>query len=48
VRSARLAVDRAGSVVLEVRFGEGAPEVELSTHNLAFLHAPPRQAATAP
>jgi hypothetical protein len=48
VRSARLAADRAGSVVLEVRFGEGAPEVELSTHNVAFLRTPPRQAAAAP
>lgn len=47
VRSAHLAVERAGSVVLEVRFGDGAPEVELRMHNLAFLHTPTRQVASA-
>jgi hypothetical protein len=38
-RSAGVAAGRAGTVVLEVRHTDGAPEVTLRREHLAYIHA---------
>jgi hypothetical protein len=38
MRSARVAAERNGNVVLELRLGEGPPEVTLLRDNVALLH----------
>ncbi len=48
LRSARAAAGQAGTVILELRLGDGAPQVTLRRENVARLHTPParpRQAA---
>ncbi len=40
VRSARVVAERAGTVVLELRLGDGPPEVALGRDNVAHLHTP--------
>ena len=47
MRSARAATDRAGKVLIEVRPGDGPPEVALRRDNVAFLQAA-RKIASAP
>jgi hypothetical protein len=39
LRTAAIAAGRAGTIVLEVRRGDGAPEVGLRRENLAYIHA---------
>lgn len=39
LRAAAIAAGRAGTIVLEVRRGDGAPEVSLRRENLAYIHA---------
>ncbi len=39
LRTAAIAAGRAGTIVLEVRRGDGAPEVALRRENLAYIHA---------
>jgi hypothetical protein len=39
LRTATIAAGRAGTIVLEVRRGAGAPEVGLRRENLAYIHA---------
>ena len=39
MRTAAIAAGRAGTIVLEVRRGAGAPEVGLRRENLAYIHA---------
>ena len=39
LRTAAIAAGRAGTIVLEVRRGDGAPEVSLRRENLAYIHA---------
>ena len=39
LRTAAIAAGRAGTIVLEVRRGAGAPEVGLRRENLAYIHA---------
>jgi hypothetical protein len=38
IRSARVAAERTGNVVLELRLGDGPPEVALLRDNVALLH----------
>ena len=40
MRSARAATERAGTVVVELRLGDGPPEVTLGRDNVALLHTP--------
>jgi hypothetical protein len=40
MRSARVAAERTGTVVLELRLGDGPPEVALQHDNVTLLHAP--------
>ncbi|HEY5261098.1 MAG TPA: PP2C family protein-serine/threonine phosphatase [Solirubrobacteraceae bacterium] len=47
IRSVHTAVARHGGVVLELRLGEGPPEVALREHNIARLHPPAHEAARA-
>jgi serine phosphatase RsbU (regulator of sigma subunit) len=47
MHSARVATDRAGKVLIEVRNGDGPPEVALRRDNVAFLHVA-REIASAP
>jgi serine phosphatase RsbU (regulator of sigma subunit) len=47
MRSAAVAVGRAGAVVLEVSFAGGVPEVALRQQNVALLHATDRARARA-
>jgi serine phosphatase RsbU (regulator of sigma subunit) len=47
VSSARSAAGPTGTVVLELRHTEGAPEITLRREHLAFLHQPRGQAALA-
>ena len=48
MRSARVAAERAGKVLIELRAGGGPPEVALRQDNVAFLHSPAREMASAP
>lgn len=40
MRSARIAAERAGTVLLELRHADGSPEVELQPDDVALLHIP--------
>jgi Stage II sporulation protein E (SpoIIE) len=40
VRSARAVAERSGAALLELRLGDGPPEVMLRRDNVAFLHPP--------
>jgi hypothetical protein len=46
MRSARASVARCGSVVLEVRFDDGVPDVALTHHEFAVLHGSALPAAS--
>jgi hypothetical protein len=48
MRSARITAERAGTVLLTLRLGEGPPQVSLRHDNVAFLEAGTRERATAP
>ncbi len=48
MRSARAAAERTGKVLIELRVGDGPPEVVLRQDNVAFLDVPPRAMASAP
>jgi hypothetical protein len=45
MRSARASIARTGSVVLEVRFDNGVPDVALRQHEFAALHGSALQTA---
>ena len=47
MRSASVAAGRAGTVLLEVRLGDGAPELVLRHDSVALLHSAPRKTASA-
>jgi hypothetical protein len=47
MRSARITAERAGTVLLEVRAGEGPPEVSVRHDNVALLHTPAHAIASA-
>jgi hypothetical protein len=40
MRSAQAVAGRAGTVLLELRLGDGSPEIALQRANIAFLHSP--------
>ena len=48
MRSARVTAQRSGKVLIELRVGDGAPEVALRQDNVALLHTPARAMASAP
>ena len=48
MRSARVAAERSGKVLIELRAGDGPPEVALRQDNVAFLDIPAREMASAP
>ena len=47
MRSARVAAERSGKVLIELRAGDGSPEVALRQDNVAFLDLPAREMASA-